>query len=215
MNTQRCHKNFMESTFEFGRVEFLSLVEEVIMAAQGSSAWPRRRLQIRSVLSATMSIGWVWVAATALIPYFLIGRGRGAGSIEVFGIARTEWLSFHVWSSILIGLLTVGHVVLNRRGLTRSYRVVAGASTRSSAKGRFAGRGQRGLTWFAAFALALIVVGGSWAYAAGSSGSVGNAGSRAEAGQSVDADHDVGGEFDARVHGSGNGYRGGRGTRGG
>lgn len=185
------------------------------MSTQTPSAWPRRRLQIRSLLSATMSIGWVWVAATALIPYFLIGRGRGAGSIEMFGVARTEWLGFHVWSSIVIGLLTVGHVVLNRRGLTRSYRVVAGASTRSATNGRTAGRRQRGLTWLAASALALIVVGGSWAYAAGSSGSAGNAGSRAEAGQSVDVDHDVGSESEDRVPGSGNGYRGGRGTRGG
>jgi hypothetical protein len=129
------------------------------------SAWPKHRLQIRSVLSATMSIGWVWVAATALIPYFVIGRGRGAGSIEFLGIARTTWLSFHVWSSIVIGLLTIGHVVLNRRGLTRSYRILSGASHPAARTNEVARRGGRGLAWIAAVALIVLTVGGSWAFA--------------------------------------------------
>lgn len=30
--------------------------------------WPRTRLQLRSIISSTMVIGWIWVAASALIP---------------------------------------------------------------------------------------------------------------------------------------------------
>lgn len=182
------------------------------MSASTSSAWPRRRLQIRSVLSATMSVGWVWVAATALIPYFLIGRGRGAGSIEMFGVARTEWLSFHVWSSITVGLLTVGHVLLNRRGLTRSYRVVAGASTRGGAGTSDGKPRPRGLTWLAAVALLVFAVAGSWTYAAVAADPVGDGQTRAGAEQRVESDRGGAGGNETRVPGSGNGYRGGRGA---
>lgn len=136
------------------------------MSVASTTAWPRRRLQLRSVLSSTMSIGWVWVAATALIPYFLIGRGRGAGSIEVLGIARTTWLSFHVWSSITIGLLTIAHVVLNRRGLARSYRITAGMSHRDTGRRESGGWRSRGLTGVAALAVLLVAIGGSLAFAA-------------------------------------------------
>jgi hypothetical protein len=137
------------------------------------STWPQKRLQIRSILSATMPIGWVWVAATALIPYFLIGRGRGAGSLEMFGVARTTWLSLHVWSSIVVGLVTIAHVILNRRGVARSYRIVSGTK-RDHAGGA---RWQRsGYTWVPALALLLVAVGGSFAYAAADSGGEGGQG---------------------------------------
>ncbi len=101
-----------------------------------TAEWSRRRLQVRSVLSATMPVAWIWVAATALIPYFLIGHQRGAGSLEMFGIARSTWLGIHVWSSIAIGLATIVHVLLNRRGVARSYRILGGASRRRPA-GKF------------------------------------------------------------------------------
>lgn len=174
--------------------------------------WPRRRLQLRSVVSATMSVGWIWVAVSALIPYFLIGRGRGAGSIERFGIARTEWLSIHVWSSIAIGLLTVGHVVLNRRGLTRSYRVVAGASTRSGADSRTGRPAYRGLTWVAALAVLAVAIGGSWAYAGVAADPTDEGRGRAEAGQDAGSDRTAFNADRDRLPGSGNGYRGGRGA---
>lgn len=138
--------------------------------AIASSIWPQRRLQIRSILSATMPIGWVWVAVTALIPYYLIGRGRGAGSLEMFGVARTTWLSLHVWSSIVVGLVTVAHVLLNRRGVARSYRIVSGTK-RDRAGGA---RWQRsGYTWVPALVLLLVAVGGSFAYAAVDGGGAG------------------------------------------
>jgi hypothetical protein len=134
-----------------------------------------------------MSVGWVWVAATALIPYFIIGRGRGAGSIEFLGVARTTWLSFHVWSSIVIGLLTIGHVVLNRRGLTRSYRILSGTSHPAASSRGVARLRGRGLAWVGALALLVIVVGGSWAYA-GADERSGGAGSAATS--QMEQDHD-------------------------
>lgn len=143
------------------------------MSVGRSTAWPRRRLQVRSVLSATMPIGWIWVVATALIPYFLIGKGRGAGSIELLGITRTTWISFHVWSSIVVGLLTIGHIVLNRRGLARSYRIVSGAPRRDVVTSKSTGR-SGDLTWVAAVALVVVAVGGSWAFAAVDGDPVGN-----------------------------------------
>jgi hypothetical protein len=158
-----------------------------------------------------MSVGWVWVAATALIPYFLIGRGRGRGSIEIFGIARTEWLAFHVWSSIAIGLLTIGHVVLNRRGLTRSYRVVAGASARSEPGKPSRRQEHRGLTWLVAVAVLTVAIAGSWVYAATAADPVGGGWGRNEAVQSVEMDSGGGEDSQIRVPRSGNGYRGGRG----
>lgn len=134
--------------------------------AMMTAQWPRRRLQLRSALSATMPIAWIWVAATALIPYFLIGRGRGAGSLEFLGIARTTWLSYHVWSSITVGLLTMVHVLLNRRGVTRSYRIIGGASRATSRVGQGADDRGRSFTWVAALALLVVTLGGSLAYAA-------------------------------------------------
>ncbi|MEA2002152.1 MAG: DUF4405 domain-containing protein [Actinomycetota bacterium] len=131
-----------------------------------ASSWPRRRLQIRSVLSSTMPFGWMLVALTALIPYFLIGRGRGAGSLEMFGVARTTWMSVHVWSSIVVGLLTIAHVILNRRGLVRSYRIVGGTPNPATKATGSAVRPKRGLTWAAALGVLIVVFAGGVAFAA-------------------------------------------------
>jgi hypothetical protein len=129
----------------------------------------------------------------------------------MFGIARTEWLGFHVWSSIAIGLLTLAHVVLNRRGLTRSYRVVAGAPTRPVAAAQSMIPSRRGSTSVAALALVIVVIGGSWVFAS-SGDTVGGGGGRTEAGQELDEASSID-EEPTRVRGSGNGYRGGRGDR--
>ncbi len=178
------------------------------MSVTQSKAWPRRRLQVRSVLSATMPIGWIWVAATALIPYFLIGQGRGAGSIELLGITRTTWMSFHVWSSIVVGLLTIGHIVLNRRGLARSYRIVSGAPRRDVGTQQSGGR-LGNLTWVAAVALVVVAVGGSWAFAAVDGDPAGTGSTVVEAERDRDSIVDGGISQDVRV-GSGNQRRGGQ-----
>lgn len=177
------------------------------MSIAASRSWPKYRLQVRSVLSATMPIGWVWVAATALIPYFLIGRGRGSGSIEMFGIARTTWLSFHVWSSIVIGLLTIGHVILNRRGLTRSYRILSGNSHPAVAGNSEGKSDRRQLAWVAAVVLVALTIGGSWAYASSDERSPGP-GSAVT--QLDDGSRGNPGSGDGRV-GEGHSHRGGRG----
>jgi len=178
------------------------------MSVARSTSWPRRRLQVRSVLSATMPIGWIWVAATALIPYFLIGRGRGAGSIELLGISRTTWMSFHVWSSIVVGLLTIGHIFLNRRGLARSYRIVSGAPRRDVGVPNKGGRFGN-LTWVPAVALVVVAIGGSWAFAAvdGEPTGTGSAVVEAERDRISMDDDEISDDVEAT---SGNQRRGGR-----
>ena len=126
---------------------------------QTGTAWPRRRLQVRSVISATLPIGWTWAAVTALIPYFLIGHGPGTSAETVLGVTRATWMSLHVWSAIAIGLLTIAHVVLNRKGVTRSYRIVSGGRHRLSSTRP----AKRGYAWVgAALLIAVITVGGFW-----------------------------------------------------
>lgn len=162
--------------------------------------WPRKRLQIRSALSATLPIGWIWVAATALFPYYLIGRGRGTGSMEILGLSRSAWMAMHVWSSISMGIVTLGHAVLNRRGLARSYRIVGGGG-RSVA--RAGSRGVRSWRWIPATALIAVVLAGSWVAATSNERAGANQPtyehSRAESGASPQSD------------GSGHQYRGGLG----
>jgi hypothetical protein len=162
--------------------------------------WPRTRLQIRSALSASLPIGWIWVAATALVPYFLIGRGPGTGFVEVLGLSRPTWMAMHVWSSISIGMVTLGHAVLNRRGLARSYRIVGGGRHGSRTR---PGRVRR-WGWIPAMALIAVTLAGSWAFAAASGERAGaNQGTyeqnRAAPGDTADGDE------------AGYQYRGGRG----
>lgn len=121
--------------------------------------WPRRRLQVRSVISATLPFGWVWAAVTALIPYFLIGHGPGTSTEMVLGATRATWMSLHVWSTIAMGLVTIAHVVLNRKGVTRSLRIVTGGPHKAVATRP----GGRGYVWVgAALLIALTTVGGYW-----------------------------------------------------
>jgi len=122
--------------------------------------WPRRRLLIRSNLSAFMPFGWSWVALTALIPYFLIGSGAGTSRIEMLGLSRATWLSLHVWSSLFVGSLTIVHVVLNRRGVSRSLRIVRGGQTSAGT-----GPARRSYAWIAAVALLAVAVGGGFLFA--------------------------------------------------
>lgn len=122
--------------------------------------WPRRRLLIRSNLSAFMPVGWTWVATTALIPYFLIGSGPGTSTIELLGLSRATWLSLHVWSSLFVGALTIAHVVLNRKGVSRSLRIVRGAQN-----GTGAGPAKRSYAWVASAMLLAATVGGGFVFA--------------------------------------------------
>ena len=127
--------------------------------AEASTTWPRRRLQVRSVISATLPIGWTWAAVTALIPYFLIGHGSGTSADTVLGATRATWMSLHVWSSIAMGLLTIAHIILNRKGVTRSYRIVSGAPHKLSSTRP----AKRGHAWVgAALLIAVTTVGGYW-----------------------------------------------------
>lgn len=165
-----------------------------------ADSWPRRRLQVRSALSAALPIGWIWVGLTALVPYFLIGRGPGSGSLEMLGVARTTWLDMHVWSSISMGLITLGHALLNRRGLARSYRIVGGLG-RSEKKTRTP-RAHK-LAWIPALALLAVTLGGSWAFAAASSERAGANGAAHERPGAESSDT-------AQIEGVGFQHRGGR-----
>ncbi|MGA9597807.1 MAG: hypothetical protein WBV06_16755 [Acidimicrobiia bacterium] len=120
--------------------------------------WPRHRLVIRSIISATMPIGWTWAAMTALLPYYWLERGGGA---TLLGMTRASWLSLHVWSSIAMLVLTMAHVLLNRRGVARSFRVVGGAPNRAGTSRR----GEHGLAWVGAALLLMASIGGGYWFA--------------------------------------------------
>ncbi len=113
-----------------------------------------------------MVIGWTWVAASALIPYFLTTSGRWSADSEVFGVARTTWMSMHVWASISIGLLTIGHALLNRRGVYRSIRILSGAPAVTGRQSPADGRRKRGFAWVVALAAIVVVTAGSVGFAA-------------------------------------------------
>jgi hypothetical protein len=123
--------------------------------------WPRRRLVIRSIISSTLPIGWTWAALTALIPYFWIGHGAGTSAETLLGATRATWLSLHVWSSITIAILTIAHMLLNRRGVARSYRVVSGAPNKASS----VTPSRRGFAWAGVLLLAAISIGGGYWFA--------------------------------------------------
>lgn len=125
------------------------------------STWPRRRLVTRSIISSTLPIGWTWAAMTALIPYFWLGHGAGSSADVLFGTTRATWLSLHVWSSIAMAILTIAHMVLNRRGVARSYRVVGGVPNKASS----AAHGRRGFAWVGAALLIAVSVGGGYWFA--------------------------------------------------
>jgi hypothetical protein len=138
--------------------------------------WPRTRLQLRSIISSTMVIGWIWVAASALIPYFLVSRGQGAGAIEVLGLTRSTWMSMHVWSSITVGLLTIGHALLNRRGLYRSVRILSGKPAAAGGQVPGPGRPKRGFAWVVGLAAVIMVTAGSMGFAVADDHGSGSAG---------------------------------------
>ena len=138
--------------------------------------WPRTRLQLRSIISSTMVIGWIWVAASALIPYFLVSRGQGAGAIEVLGLTRSTWMSMHVWSSITVGLITIGHALLNRRGLYRSVRILSGKPAAAGLQVPGPGRPKRGFAWVVALAAVIMVTAGSIGFASADDHGSGSAG---------------------------------------
>lgn len=129
--------------------------------AKKESSWPRRRLMIRSIISATLPIGWTWAAITALIPYLWMGRGAGTSAETLLGATRATWLSLHVWSSIAMVLLTMLHLVLNRRGVARSYRLVGGVPNRAST----VAPARRGFAWIGVLLLVLVSIGGGYWFA--------------------------------------------------
>jgi hypothetical protein len=123
------------------------------------NTWPRVRLLLRSAISSIMPIGWTWAAATALIPYLWAERGPGTSGLSLMGLTRTTWMSLHVWSSIAMVVLTIAHTLLNRKGVSKSYKVMAGTRTSS-----VAGTTARPWPWLVGAAtMALIVIlGGFW-----------------------------------------------------
>jgi len=94
------------------------------------SNWPRIRLRLRAVFSSIMVFGWVVVAVTGFLLYFA-PTGRRSGWIEILWLTKSEWKDVHFWVSVSIALVTVGHVVLNRKGLRRAFRTLAGLPPRN------------------------------------------------------------------------------------
>jgi len=111
-----------------------------------------------------MVIGWGLTVLTAMIPYFFLPKGQGSGGSEFLGMARATWLSLHVWLSFGMLALTLGHVLLNRAGVSRAFRVVSGRPRGRSAAWGAAAHGPvwRPVASWAAVAVAvvgLVVVG--------------------------------------------------------
>jgi hypothetical protein len=163
-------------------------------AYNSGNTWPRRRLVIRSVISSTLPIGWTWAALTALIPYFWMGHGAGSSAEVLLGTTRATWLSLHVWSSIAMAVLTIAHMVLNRRGVARSYRVVGGVPNKASAS-----HARRGFAWVGAALLIAVSVGGGYWFA-----TIDNSHSPSNSRQTTAED---GSSAVDGFHGGGNGHR--------
>jgi hypothetical protein len=132
------------------------------MTTQPGSTWPRQRLLIRSIISATLPVGWTWAAITALLPYFLIDHGSGTSAETVLGATRATWMSLHVWSTIAMALVTITHVLLNRRGVSRSVRILSGARNKASSTVPSTGR----YAWLGAALLIVLTTVGGFAFAA-------------------------------------------------
>jgi hypothetical protein len=112
------------------------------------------------------------------------------------GATRTTWMSLHVWSSIAMFLLTIGHVVLNRKGVTRSLRVVSGRSNKAASDRST----KRGFAWVgAALLIAVTTFGGYWF--ASVDDTHGNTGREVAAGGSIQ----MGGGNGSSSHGHGRG----------
>jgi len=132
--------------------------------------WPRRRLHLRAIVSITMVLGWVLSAASGLLPYYFIGSGPGSWDATALGISKTMWESLHLWSSIGMVVFTVIHVVLNRRGVTRAAKVVAGADLRKrvgpvTAADPARPRRKRGYAWVAVVASVAVLTFGAIVFA--------------------------------------------------
>ena len=128
-------------------------------SAMAVRRWPRVRLHLRAVVSSTMVIGWGLTALTAMIPYFFLPKGQGSGGSEFLGMARATWLSLHVWLSFGMLALTLGHVLLNRAGVSRAFRVVSGRPRGRSAAWGDAARRPAWRPVAAWAAVAAVVVG--------------------------------------------------------
>jgi len=139
-------------------------------AKKSESTWPRRRLLIRSVISSTLPIGWTWAAITALIPYLWMESGPGSGELMLLGATKSTWMSLHVWSSIAMVILTMVHLVLNKKGVARSYRVVSGTPNKASKSAP----AKRGFAWVGALALVAVIFAGGYWFASVDGGQGGN-----------------------------------------
>lgn len=141
--------------------------------------WPRVRLHLRAIVSATMAIGWLMAALSGLLPYYFLPRGPGSSGGELLGLGRSVWISVHLWMSIGMVAFTLGHVMLNQRGVARAFRVVSGAGTGRSGmpsdSGKPAAR-KRAWAWVAVLASVSGLVLGGLSLAADSGAGTGSTG---------------------------------------
>ncbi len=77
-----------------------------------------------------MVFGWVVVAVTGFLLYFA-PTGRRSGREVILWLTKSEWKDVHFWVAVGIAAVTIGHVVLNRKGLRRAFRTLAGIPPRA------------------------------------------------------------------------------------
>lgn len=143
--------------------------------------WPRIRLHLRAIVSATMVIGWLLAALSGLLPYYLLTRGPGSSGTELLGLGRSGWISLHLWLSIGMVAFTLAHVTLNQRGVARAFRVVSGSSLdrRRTAEGAQPSAARRRTwAWVAVLAAVIGLVFGGLSLAADSGADAGSSGER-------------------------------------
>lgn len=151
--------------------------------------WPRVRLHLRAIVSTTMVIGWIAAALTALLPYLLLERGQGTGGSELLGLSRSGWMSLHVWFSFGMAAFTLAHVLLNRAGVSRGFRVISGRSLDRTRTPGMAGRpvARKGAwTWAAVLATVAGLVVGGLALAPDSTASEGSGGQHERRSETAD-----------------------------
>lgn len=155
--------------------------------------WPRYRIRLRSIVSTTMVIGWLLAAVGGLLPYYLLPRGQGSSGEELLGMTRPVWISLHLWLSVGMVAFTVAHVLLNRRGMTRGFRLLSGSRLEAGPAAGGSNAKTAGRRWWGWAAVVISVTGlilGGLAFAADSESNGGWGGGRGRWDQGA-ADHSV------------------------
>ncbi|NNJ12384.1 DUF4405 domain-containing protein [Chloroflexales bacterium ZM16-3] len=89
-----------------------------------------QKARLRALIAVTLIVLWILTALTGFLLY-VAPAGPRSGGLIMFILTKAQWADVHFWLSIAASLVTIMHIVIDRKALTACVRFLTSVERKS------------------------------------------------------------------------------------